>query len=60
MRCLACNRRLSDYEASMKTDSGHYLDLCLPCYRHIKDDVRALGNPNLYHASDDGESEDEN
>ncbi len=31
-RCLACNARLSDFEATRKTESGHYLDLCNRCF----------------------------
>lgn len=31
MRCIACNAELTDFEATRKTTSGVYLDLCEHC-----------------------------
>ena len=31
MRCLACNRLLSDYEATRKNKDGEFIDLCSHC-----------------------------
>jgi hypothetical protein len=32
MRCLCCNRNLSDYESVLKhPETGHYLDICVKC-----------------------------
>lgn len=49
MRCLSCNKILTDYECSMKTTSGEYLDLCLSCYYPIRKEVPAVGNPFASH-----------
>jgi len=32
MRCLACDRALSDYESTRKYPSGAFLDLCNKCF----------------------------
>jgi len=40
MRCLACNRALSDFESTRKsTETGEYLDLCNFCYSTISKDT---------------------
>jgi len=40
MRCLACNRELSDFEATRKsTETGEYIDLCNTCFSTIEDTV---------------------
>lgn len=31
MRCLACNDELTDFEATRRTSSGEFLDLCEKC-----------------------------
>ena len=41
MRCLSCNRILSDREATRKyQSSGTFLDLCDQCYEPIKEEVK--------------------
>jgi hypothetical protein len=60
MRCLACDKRLSEYESTMKTESGAFLDLCFRCYQTIKKDTPARGNPDLLHCGDEEESELDN
>lgn len=41
MRCLSCNRALSDREATRKYKStGEFLDLCDNCYAPIKEEVK--------------------
>ena len=46
MRCLACNKELTDYEATRKSSrSGEFLDLCNHCYTDIKDDIEVIDNP---------------
>lgn len=32
MRCLACNKNLSDFESTRKYTSGDYVDLCNQCW----------------------------
>lgn len=40
MRCYACNKRLSDYETTLKhAETGEYLDLCMGCLSDIAQDV---------------------
>lgn len=53
MRCLSCDKRLSDYESSLKDEQGQFLDFCLRCYAYIRDDVVVTGNPRLAHSGDD-------
>lgn len=47
MRCLACNKNLNDWESTVKTPSGHYLDLCRFCLSSVKEDIDTRGNPLL-------------
>ncbi len=36
MRCSCCNKRLSDYETTLKhAETGQYLDTCLDCLSDI-------------------------
>ena len=40
MRCSCCNKRLSDYETTLKhAVTGEYLDTCLDCLSDIAHDV---------------------
>ncbi len=40
MRCGCCNKRLSDYETTLKhAETGEYLDLCMGCLSDIAQDV---------------------
>lgn len=40
MRCGCCNKRLSDYEATLKhAVTGVYLDTCIDCLSEIAQDV---------------------
>lgn len=40
MRCSCCDRRLSDYETTLKHgETGQYLDTCLDCLSEIAHDV---------------------
>ena len=43
MRCECCNKRLSDYESTLKhAETGHYLDTCMDCLSEIAYDVPML------------------
>ena len=33
MRCVCCNKELSDFEATRKDTRGIYLDMCNTCFR---------------------------
>lgn len=40
MRCFCCDKRLSDYETTLKhAVTGEYLDTCLDCLSDIAHDV---------------------
>ena len=40
MRCIACDKELSDFEATRKSSTtGDYLDLCNTCYSSIQDEL---------------------
>ena len=40
MRCSCCNKRLSDYETTLKhAETGQYLDTCLDCLSDIAHQV---------------------
>ena len=48
MRCLACNKVLSDFEATRRSlISGDFMDICNACYTNIEDDVPALSKEEL-------------
>lgn len=39
MRCIACDRALSDLESTRKSKTiGEYLDLCNTCFSTVSDD----------------------
>lgn len=40
MRCTCCNKRLSDYETTLKhAETGQYFDTCLDCLSDIAHQV---------------------
>jgi hypothetical protein len=48
MRCLSCNKNLSDFESTRKfASTGEYLDLCNKCYSDITEDIATLVRPDL-------------
>jgi len=35
MRCISCNKELTDFEATRKySDSEEFIDLCNDCFKH--------------------------
>ena len=59
MKCLACDKILSDFESTRRSlISGEFMDLCNTCYTNIEDDVPALSKEELSILSklDDGRS----
>jgi hypothetical protein len=62
MRCIACDKRLSDYETTLKhAETGHYLDLCMDCLSEIARQVPmpVKGRKDLIHSMDTQEEVDE-
>ena len=48
MRCLSCNKNLSDFESTRKSaNTGEYLDLCNSCFSDIQYDVDAIVREDL-------------
>jgi len=50
MRCVCCNKLLSDYEATLKHgETGQYLDTCSSCLDEImaEVDLHVKDNPSL-------------
>lgn len=40
MRCVCCNKNLSDFEATRKHAlTGDFLDMCQRCFRDVSEDV---------------------
>lgn len=53
MRCKACDKLLSDYEATRKSSvTGEFIDMCNACYKEIKDDVQVVENTDLISLQD--------
>lgn len=43
MRCLSCNKQLSDREATRKyATSGLFIDLCDGCFKHVESEIPAI------------------
>ena len=48
MRCIACDKNLTDYESTIKDASGRYMDMCKGCLRWVRDSVDVVGgNPEV-------------
>lgn len=58
MRCLSCNRRLNDEEATRKySSSGAYIDLCNRCFSYIASDIPDVESSGYVDTVDDGEND---
>ena len=61
MRCSACNKKLSDYETTLKhAVTGEYLDTCLDCLSEIAKEVPmpVKARKDLIHSMDISGSDD--
>ena len=48
MRCLACQRILSDFEATRRySESQEFLDLCDSCYECVRGSFEVTERPDL-------------
>ena len=54
MRCVACDKILTDYELTKKfSGSGEFVDMCNECSRFlVEDDLTAVGNVDYATLSD--------
>lgn len=50
MRCLSCDKNLSDFESTRKyAESGQFVDLCNSCFKTIPDFPLTRERGDLYH-----------
>ena len=50
MRCLSCDKNLTDFEATRKSVfSGEFIDLCNRCFASVSDDLQTIDRPDLLH-----------
>ena len=60
MRCVACNKALSEFESTRKSSvTGEYLDLCNHCYSEIAKDIHADERDDLRDETDNIDEEDD-
>jgi hypothetical protein len=53
MRCVACNKNLSDFESTRKSaESGEYLDMCNDCFFYTEDDIATVDRDDLRSEAD--------
>ena len=53
MRCLACNKALTDFESTRKSaQSGDYLDMCNGCYFYTDNEINTIDREDLRSESD--------
>ena len=53
MRCIACNKNLSDFESTRKSaETGEFLDLCNDCFFYTEDDIATIDRDDLISESD--------
>ena len=56
MRCIACNRGLSDYEATRKHSiTNEFIDMCNECYFEIEETIASIEREDLMHPDDEPE-----
>ena len=59
MRCIACNKNLTDFESTRKDRGGNFVDLCNHCYHSIQNDLHAEERPDLSEGDDEMFDDDE-
>ena len=53
MRCVACNKNLSDFESTRKSaETGEYLDMCNDCFFYTEEDIATIDRDDLRSESD--------
>lgn len=51
MRCLGCNKELTDFEATRRyADSEEFIDMCNDCFKYT--DIKAVERHDLMSVSD--------
>lgn len=55
MRCLACDRALTDFEATRKSAyTNQFIDLCNTCFSSISDEMQTIERTDLAHEDGEG------
>lgn len=58
MRCVCCDKNLSDFESTRKSvTTNDYIDMCNKCYLTIKDDLVSIEREDLL-TNEDTEDEE--
>jgi len=59
MRCKACDKELTDFEATRKSSvTKEFLDLCNTCYKYVKEDTQVTERYDLMELQDYIDNED--
>ncbi len=54
MRCICCDKILSDFEATRKSiNTEEYLDMCNKCYATVSDQLLSYERNDLYDEEDE-------
>ena len=54
IRCLCCNKNLSDYESTLRrVDTGEFVDICKKCLEDIP--IQTIGREDLENTSENEE-----
>lgn len=61
MRCVCCNKSLSDYESTRRhAITREFLDMCNPCYLSVQDFVPSKAREDLENKDETGVDSSEN
>lgn len=53
MRCLSCNKNLTDFEATRRSAfTGEFTDLCNYCFSSVSEDLHTIERGDLSHDDD--------
>lgn len=59
MRCLSCDKNLTDFEATRRSAStDDFIDLCNMCFSSISDDLQTIERADLAHEDDYSDEND--
>jgi len=59
MRCKACNKALTQFEATRKSKSSNeFIDLCNDCYSFVKEESQVVERYDLMDVQDEVDNED--
>lgn len=53
MRCLSCDKNLTDFEATRKSaNTDEFIDLCNHCFASVSEDLQTIERSDLAHEDD--------